>query len=56
LLNTTARDVLPDDPRELAKLARLLGYAGAGALTADCKRYTSENRRRAEKIFDVVAV
>ncbi|REK06792.1 MAG: bifunctional [glutamate--ammonia ligase]-adenylyl-L-tyrosine phosphorylase/[glutamate--ammonia-ligase] adenylyltransferase [Planctomycetota bacterium] len=56
LMNTTARDVLPDDPRELAKLAKLLGYASAEALTGDCQRYTSENRRRAERIFEVVAV
>jgi len=56
LMCTTARDDLPDEPRELAKLARLLGYTSAGGLLADCRRYTAENRRRAERIFDVVAV
>jgi glutamate-ammonia-ligase adenylyltransferase len=56
LMCTTARDDLPDEPRELAKLAGLLGYTSATSLLADCSRYTTENRRRAERIFDVVAV
>ena len=42
-MNSTARDDLPDDPRELAKLAGLLGYSSAEALLADCQRYTAEN-------------
>ncbi len=56
LMSTTARDDLPDEPRELAKLAGLLGYTSAEALLADCRRYTAENRRRCERLFDVVAV
>ncbi len=51
LMSTTARDDLPDDPRELAKLAGLLGYASSTELLDDCKRYTMENRRRAERLF-----
>ncbi|MBI3836334.1 MAG: bifunctional [glutamate--ammonia ligase]-adenylyl-L-tyrosine phosphorylase/[glutamate--ammonia-ligase] adenylyltransferase [Planctomycetia bacterium] len=56
LMSTTARDDLPDDPRELVKLARLLGYTSASGLLADCQRTTAENRRRAERIFEVVVV
>jgi glutamate-ammonia-ligase adenylyltransferase len=56
LMSTTARDNLPDEPRELLKLAKLLGYEGTEGLMADCQRYTSENRHRAERIFEVVAV
>ncbi len=56
LMSTTARDDLPDEPRELSKLAGLLRYSSSEALLADCQRYMSENRRRAERIFDVVAV
>ena len=46
LMSTTARDDLPEDPRELAKLAGLLRYDSPQALLADCQRYTAENRRR----------
>ena len=56
LMSTTARNDLPDEPRELARLARLLGYANAEALLADCQRTTAENRRRCERIFGIVAV
>jgi [glutamine synthetase] adenylyltransferase / [glutamine synthetase]-adenylyl-L-tyrosine phosphorylase len=56
LMSTTARDDLPDDPRERSKLARLLRYENTEALLADCRRYTAENRRRAERLFGVVTV
>jgi glutamate-ammonia-ligase adenylyltransferase len=56
LMSTTARDNLPDDPRELAKLAGLLGYTSASGLLADCQRTTAEIRRRAERIFEIVTV
>jgi glutamate-ammonia-ligase adenylyltransferase len=56
LMSTTARDDLPDDPRELAKLAGLLKYQNPEALLADCQRYTLENRRRAERLIGVVTV
>src|SRR6185369_16278244 len=39
LMSTTARDDLPEEPRELAKLAGLLGYSSAEGLLADCARY-----------------
>jgi [glutamine synthetase] adenylyltransferase / [glutamine synthetase]-adenylyl-L-tyrosine phosphorylase len=55
LLSTTARDDLPEDPRELAKLASLLRYSSPQGLLADCQRYTAENRNRCERLFgDVV--
>jgi len=56
LMSTTARDDLPDDPRELAKLAGLLRYESPSALLADCQRTTAEIRRRTERLFDVVPV
>jgi glutamine synthetase adenylyltransferase len=56
LMSTTARDDLPEEPRELAKLAGLLGYSNAEGLLADCARYTAENRRRAERLFEIVTV
>jgi len=56
LMSTTTRNDLPDEPRELARLARLLGYASAEALLADCQRTTAENRRRCERIFGIVTV
>jgi glutamate-ammonia-ligase adenylyltransferase len=56
LMSTTARDALPDEPHELAKLAGLLGYKSAQALLADCQRYTTENRRRFERFFEHAVV
>jgi len=55
-MSTTARDDLPEDSRELAKLAGLLGYTSSTGLLDDCRRYTAENRRRAERLFGLVAV
>ena len=51
LMTPTARDELPDDPIEQAKLARLLNYADAAALLADWQWLREENRSRFEKIF-----
>jgi glutamate-ammonia-ligase adenylyltransferase len=56
LMSTTARDDLPDDPRELAKLAGLLGYTSGASLLVDCQKFTAENRRRCERLFEVVTV
>jgi [glutamine synthetase] adenylyltransferase / [glutamine synthetase]-adenylyl-L-tyrosine phosphorylase len=56
LMSTTARNNLPEEPRELAKLAGLLKYDGPQALLDDCQRFTTENRRRCERIFNVVTV
>ena len=54
LMNSTARDRLPEDPTELAKLAHLLGAPSAGAVLEDFNRYTHETRRRFDRIFDIV--
>ena len=51
LMSTTARDDLPTDPRELAQLAGLLGYAGAENLLFDCEHYTRENRKYFERLL-----
>jgi glutamate-ammonia-ligase adenylyltransferase len=56
LMSPTTRNDLPDDPRELAKLAGLLGYDNAESLLTDCQHYTSENRRRFDQLFEEVAV
>ena len=40
-MSITARDDLPDEPRELAKLAGLLHYETPEKLLADCQHYTS---------------
>jgi glutamate-ammonia-ligase adenylyltransferase len=52
LMTPTARDDLPEDPIEQAKLARLLNYADAAALLADWHWLREENRSRFENIFD----
>jgi glutamate-ammonia-ligase adenylyltransferase len=51
LMTPTARDELPQDPIEQAKLARLLNYADAAALLADWQSLREENRERFERIF-----
>jgi len=56
LMNSTARDKLPDDPTELAKLAHLLGAPSADAVLADFDRYTRETRARFNRIFDAEGV
>ena len=53
LMNSTARDDLPQDPVEQAKLAKRQGAANAQALLEDCARYMSGNRTRFERIFAV---
>jgi glutamate-ammonia-ligase adenylyltransferase len=55
LMNATARDDLPDDPVELAKLARQLGYAESQSLLADCERVSLETRARFDRLFDAAA-
>ena len=52
LLNSTARDRLPDEPTELAKLAHLLRSPSSEALLADFDRYTRQTRQRFDRIFD----
>jgi glutamate-ammonia-ligase adenylyltransferase len=51
LMSTTARDDLPQQWGELAKLASLLGYASPDNLLFDCRHYTSENRRRFSRLL-----
>lgn len=48
LLNTTARDDLPDEPIDRAKLARFLGYEDRDALLADYEH----TRERVRQCFD----
>jgi len=52
LMNSTARDTLPDDPTELAKLASLLHYSNAESLLNDCLAHTQSIRCRFDRIFD----
>jgi len=52
LMNSTARDRLPEDPTDLAKLARLLRAPTSDAVLADFDRYTRETRERFDRIFD----
>jgi glutamate-ammonia-ligase adenylyltransferase len=51
LMDAAGRHELPDNERELAKLAYLLGYK-AQKLVAEAQYYFAENRRRFERIFD----
>jgi len=51
LMTPTARDELPEDPIEQAKLARLLNYADTTALLADWQWLREENRNRFERVF-----
>jgi glutamate-ammonia-ligase adenylyltransferase len=52
LMNSTARDQLPQDPTELAKLAHLLHYPGSDGLMTDIENATRQTRRRFERIFE----
>ena len=51
-MNATGRHELPDNRRELAKLAYLLGYADASELVAEAEHTFAENRARFNRIFD----
>jgi len=52
LIGVTARDKLPDEPTELARLAHLLHYSRHEELLADYHKYNAENRKRFDRIFD----
>ena len=52
LMNSTARDKLPDDRTELAKLAHLLGTPSTDAALAEFDHFTHETRVRFNRIFD----
>ena len=53
LMDATGRLELPENDRELAKLAYLLGYSRADALVAETENTFTENRARFNQIFDV---
>lgn len=52
LMNAAGRHELPDNERELAKLAYLLGYSRPKELVAEAQRTFAENRARFNRIFD----
>jgi glutamate-ammonia-ligase adenylyltransferase len=52
LMDATGRHELPENERELAKLAYLLGYEPQ-RLVAEAQRYFSENRARFNQVFDM---
>jgi [glutamine synthetase] adenylyltransferase / [glutamine synthetase]-adenylyl-L-tyrosine phosphorylase len=51
LMNSAARDQLPQDPTELAKLAHLLHYPGSDGLMMDFENAARQIRQRFERIF-----
>jgi [glutamine synthetase] adenylyltransferase / [glutamine synthetase]-adenylyl-L-tyrosine phosphorylase len=52
LMNSTARDQLPQDATELAKLAHLLHYPSSNGLLMDYENATRQIRLRFDQIFD----
>jgi glutamate-ammonia-ligase adenylyltransferase len=52
LMASTGRHELPDNDRELAKLAYLLGYSRPQELVAEAQKTFTENRARFNRIFD----
>jgi glutamate-ammonia-ligase adenylyltransferase len=52
LMNATGRHELPENDRELAKLAYLLGYARADALVNEAENTFAENRARFNRVFE----
>ena len=55
LLNSTARDQLPQNPLELNKLAHLLRYSSGDALMGDYESTTRQIRERFNGAFDAAA-
>lgn len=55
LMNSTARDQLPQERVELAKLANLLHYPSSEGLLLDFENATRQIRQRFERIFDAEA-
>jgi glutamine synthetase adenylyltransferase len=51
LMDAAGRHEFPDDPRELAKLAFLLGYAEPEKLAQNVKAAWQETRERFDRIF-----
>ncbi len=52
LMNSTARDKLPEDPTELAKLAHLLRAPSSDAVLADFDHYMRQTRARFDRVFE----
>ena len=52
LMNSTARDQLPQEPVELTKLANLLHYSSGDGLLTDFEDATRRIRQRFDRIFD----
>jgi glutamate-ammonia-ligase adenylyltransferase len=52
LMDATGRHELPDNDRELAKLAYLIGYSNPQALLSEAEHTFAENRSRFNQIFD----
>lgn len=52
LINSTARDKLPEDPTELAKLAHLVRYPSGEALRLEFEEMTRQTRKRFDRLFD----
>ena len=50
-MNTTARHDLPDDERELQKLAYLLRAGSGSDLVHKCRETADENRALFERLF-----
>ena len=56
LMNSTARNDLPADDNELAKLAQTLGYPESSKLLEDCESFTRRNRKMFDRFFSEAAV
>ncbi|MCC6127558.1 MAG: bifunctional [glutamate--ammonia ligase]-adenylyl-L-tyrosine phosphorylase/[glutamate--ammonia-ligase] adenylyltransferase [Pirellulales bacterium] len=52
LMNSTARDQIPQDPTELAKLSHLLHYPSSDGLLMDYENATRQIRQRFDRLFD----
>jgi glutamine synthetase adenylyltransferase len=52
LMNSTARDQLPQDPTELTKLSHLLHYPSRDGLLMDYENATRQIRQRFDRLFD----
>ena len=52
---TPARHDLPEDPRDLARLAYLLQYTSPEMLQAECQQITSQVRDRFDRLFQAVS-
>ena len=55
LMNSTARDQLPQDPVELTKLANLLHYPGSDELLTNYENATRQIRARFDRILTAEA-